>query len=61
MIILGVNAYHPNSSACLLINGELKVAIEEERINRMKNWSGLPIQAIDYCLKSQNIKLSRGR
>lgn len=58
MIILGINAYHPNSSACLLINGELKVAIEEERINRMKNWSGLPIEAIDYCLKSQNIKLS---
>ena len=58
MIILGINAYHPNSSACLLINGELKIAIEEERINRMKNWSGFPIEAIDYCLKSQDIKLS---
>ncbi len=58
MIILGVNAFHPNSSACLLINGELKIAIEEERINRMKNWSGLPIQAIDHCLKSQNLKIS---
>ena len=58
MIILGVNAYHPNSSACLLINGELKIAIEEERINRIKNWSGLPIQAIDHCLKSQNLKIS---
>ena len=58
MIILGINAYHPNSSACLLINGEIKIALEEERINRIKYWSGLPINSIKWCLKSQNIEFS---
>jgi len=33
MIILGLNAYHPDSSACLLIDGKVVIAIEEERIN----------------------------
>jgi carbamoyltransferase len=58
MIILGINAYHPNSSACLLVNGEIKIALEEERINRIKYWSGLPINAIKLCLKNQNIEFS---
>lgn len=58
MIILGINAYHPNSSACLLINGEIKIALEEERINRIKYWSGLPINAIKCCLKNLNIEFS---
>jgi len=56
MIILGINAFHPNSSACLLVNGEIKIALEEERINRVKYWSGLPINAIKLCLKNQNIE-----
>ena len=59
MIILGINAYHPNSSACLLVDGELRIAIEEERINRIKNWSGLPIESIKYCLNNQNINISK--
>jgi carbamoyltransferase len=58
MIILGINAFHPNSSACLLVNGEIKIALEEERINRVKYWSGLPINAIKLCLKNQNIEFS---
>lgn len=58
MIILGINAYHPNSSACLLVNGEIKIALEEERINRIKYWSGLPINAVKLCLKNQNIEFS---
>ena len=33
MIILGINAYHPDSSACILVDGKIKLAIEEERIN----------------------------
>tara|TARA_B110000503_G_C7153609_1_gene416272 strand:- start:344 stop:2089 length:1746 start_codon:yes stop_codon:yes gene_type:complete len=58
MIILGINAYHPNSSACLLINGKIKIALEEERINRIKSWSGLPVESINHCLKNQSIKFS---
>ena len=57
MIILGINAYHPDSSACLLIDGEIKIAIEEERINRIKHWSGLPILAIKQCLQDQKISI----
>jgi carbamoyltransferase len=57
MIILGINSFHPDSSACLLINGKIRFAIEEERINRIKHWSGLPILSIQECLKSENISL----
>jgi carbamoyltransferase len=58
MVILGINAYHPNSSACLFIDGEIKIALEEERINRTKYWSGLPIESVKFCLKNQNLKFS---
>ena len=57
MIILGLNAYHPDSSACILIDGEVKIAIEEERVNRLKHWSGLPVSAIKECLLHLNINL----
>jgi carbamoyltransferase len=58
MIILGINAYHPNSSACLLTEGTIKIALEEERMNRIKYWSGLPIEAIKFCLKNKNLNFS---
>lgn len=48
--ILGLNAYHGDSSAALLVNGELVMAIEEERFNRIKHWAGLPRLAADACL-----------
>ena len=54
-IILGINAYHGDSSACLLINGELIAAIEEERLRRIKHWAGFPSQAIAYCLKESGV------
>lgn len=57
MVILGINSFHPDSSACLLINGKIRVALEEERINRCKHWSGLPILSIQECLKTENISL----
>jgi carbamoyltransferase len=49
-IIIGINAFHPDSSACILKNNKLTFAIEEERINRIKHWSGLPLQSIKQCL-----------
>ena len=54
MIILGVNDGH-NSSACLLINGELKCAIAEERLSREKNHFGYPKKAIEFILNYCNI------
>ncbi len=56
-IILGVNAYHGDSSACLVINGELVCAIEEERIRRVKHWAGLPIESIKWCLEYAGISI----
>ena len=57
MIILGINAYHPDSSACLLIDGKVLFAIEEERLNRIKHWSGMPILSIKNCLLNANISI----
>ena len=48
--VLGLNAFHGDASAALLTNGELTLAIEEERFNRIKHWAGLPVLAAQYCL-----------
>ena len=58
MIILGINAFHADSSACLLINGQLISAVEEERFNRIKHWSGFPKNSISFCLDNSNLKIS---
>ena len=57
--ILGLNIYHGDSSACIMKNGEIIFAIEEERINRIKHWAGLPIESIKECLKYANISLDQ--
>ena len=57
MNILGVSCFYHNSAACLLRNGEIAAAAEEERFNRIKNYSGLPINAINYCLQTSGINI----
>ena len=57
MYILGVNAYHGDSSACIYKNGDLIAATEEERFRRIKHWAGFPTQAIEFCLKEANISI----
>ena len=52
---LGINAFHADSSACLFKNNKLIAAVEEERLNRIKHWSGFPILSIKYCFKEANI------
>ena len=59
MYILGLNAYHGDSSACLVVDGKLIAAVEEERFRRIKHWAGFPIESIKYCLKSQNISIDQ--
>ena len=56
--ILGINAYHADSSAALLVDGEVVSATEEERFTRQKHWAGLPIKSIEFCLSSKNLKMS---
>ena len=59
MYIIGINSYHPDSSACIIKDGKLISAIEEERLTvRIKHWSGFPTLSIKHCLKEANIKLS---
>jgi carbamoyltransferase len=57
MIILGLNAFHGDSSAALVRNGMLIAAAEEERFRRIKHWAGFPAQAIAYCLQAGGIGL----
>ncbi len=57
MIVLGLNCYHANSSAALIVDGELVFAIEEERLNRIKNSGGFPFLSIKECLNFKNITL----
>jgi carbamoyltransferase len=58
MYILGINAYHADSSAALLVDGEVVCATEEERFTRQKHWAGLPIKSIEFCLSSRNLNMS---
>ena len=56
-LVLGLNCNHADSSACIIKNGKLLIAIEEERINRIKHWAGLPLQSIKECLAQTNLDL----
>jgi carbamoyltransferase len=57
MIILGLNAFHADSAAALVRDGELVAAVEEERFRRIKHWAGFPSEAIAYCLREAGIGL----
>ena len=52
MNILGINAYHGDASAALVVDGQLVAAVEEERFNRVKHWAGFPTQSIRWCLEA---------
>ena len=57
-IILGLNAYHADSSAAIFVNGELIAATEEERFRRIKHWAGFPSEAIKFCLQEVGCTLA---
>ena len=57
MIILGLNAFHADSAACLVRDGVLVAAVEEERFRRVKHWAGFPSQSIAYCLREAGLRL----
>ena len=57
MYILGINAYHGGASACIIKDGELIAAVEEERFERVKYWAGFPVHAIRYCLSEAGISV----
>jgi carbamoyltransferase len=57
LIILGINAYHADAAACILRDGVLLAAAEEERFRRLKHWAGFPSRAIAYCLQEAKADL----
>jgi carbamoyltransferase len=55
MRILGISAFYHDSAACLLRDGEIIAAAQEERFSRKKHDFNFPNNAIDYCLKKADI------
>ncbi len=56
MKILGISAYYHDSAACLVIDGRIVAAAQEERFTRKKHDAGFPSHAITYCLAEANIR-----
>ncbi|AUX21637.1 carbamoyltransferase [Sorangium cellulosum] len=57
MLILGINAYHGDASAALLVDGQLVAAAEEERFSRIKHCAGFPRLAVEYCLEAAGARV----
>jgi carbamoyltransferase len=53
--ILGLNAYHGDAAAALVVDGELVAAAEEERFNRIKHVAGFPSLAARWCLEDAGL------
>ena len=58
MYILGISAYYHDSAACILKDGEIIAAAQEERFTRKKHDQNFPINAIKYCLQDAGISAS---
>src|SRR5438034_11659451 len=55
--ILGISAYYHDSAACLLRDGEIVAAAQEERFSRKKHDAGFPSDAVRFCLQKGNVSL----
>lgn len=58
MLILGLNAFHADAAACIVRDGVLVAAAEEERFKRIKHWAGFPTEAVKWCLGEAGALLS---
>ncbi len=58
MKILGLSAFYHDSAACLVIDGKIIAAAQEERFTRKKHDAGFPAQAVAYCLAEAGIEAS---
>jgi carbamoyltransferase len=58
MLILGLNMFHADASAAIVLDGEVKFAIAEERLNRHKHFGGFPELAVKACLDAVGAKIS---
>jgi len=55
MYILGISAFYHDSAACLIKNGTILAAAQEERFTRIKHDSSFPSSAIEYCVAEAGI------
>ena len=53
--ILGISAYYHDSAACLVEDGRIVAAAQEERFTRKKHDAGFPSRAVEYCLRESGI------
>ena len=58
MYVLGISCYYHDASCALLKDGVIVAAAEEERFTRRKHDTSFPVNAIEYCLKSQGIDIN---
>ncbi|MBV8050946.1 MAG: hypothetical protein JOZ80_07150 [Acidobacteriaceae bacterium] len=58
MLILGLNMFHADASAAIVEDGEVKFAIAEERLNRIKHYAGFPAMAVQACLDFVGAKVT---
>src|SRR2546423_1788944 len=58
MRVLGIHDGH-NASACLFADGEVQLALQEERLRRIKNWSGPPTQATQWILRESGLSIDQ--
>ena len=58
MLILGLNMFHADASAAIVLDGEVKFAVAEERLNRHKHFGGFPALAVKACLEAVGAKIS---
>src|SRR5947207_10849692 len=58
MLILGLNMFHADASAAILQDGEVILAVTEERLNRIKHYAGFPSLAIKACLDAAGARIT---
>ncbi len=58
MKILGISAYYHDSAAALVIDGDIRCAVQEERFSRIKHDPAFPAKAIQWCLEEAQIELT---
>ena len=58
MIVLGLNINHADTAACIIVNGKIIAAIEEERFVRKKHYAGFPLNSIEFCLSIAKLTIN---
>ncbi|MDA9096939.1 carbamoyltransferase [Methylophilaceae bacterium] len=58
MVILGISAFYHDSAACIVKNGAILSAVQEERFSRIKHDHSFPFQSVQFCLKQNRLRVS---